>query len=255
MSNDKQKSEEQYHFDKFKQLYCQWRPCGKEKHEDGQKPDFLFVYQDKILGIEHTELFIPRGRGQTVSPQQREGSLLWIVNDARIICEKRGISPLEVKVWFTTTFEDAQVTRNKAEQLSKKLSEFVEKEFHKDITSRKEFDEPFPWISQISIEPGILDGDTWLSCHKWIKCCAGERQTEFITELQTCIDEKNEKYKEYIDNCDECWLLIVADRRNPAQNFDINFSYETADHTYQSKFAKTFYLELTHKRLVELRTI
>lgn len=258
MSNDKQKSQEQDHFDLFKDLfnrrYSKWRD-GKESHRDGQKPYFLIVYPDKILGIEHTGVFIPKGRCQAVSPQQREGWLWKIVNDARIICENDHILPSEVKVWFSTELEDAEIKIKEVNQLSKQLAEFVEKEFRKGLTSPMDFNDPLPGISQILIEPGILDGDTWLTCHRWTKCAVGERQTEFVAELQERIDEKNKEYREYIDNCDECWLLIVADRKNPAQNFDIDFSSKVADYTYQSKFTKTFYLEITHKRLLELRTM
>ncbi|MBW8041373.1 MAG: hypothetical protein FVQ85_15425 [Planctomycetes bacterium] len=254
MSNDKHKLQ-QFHFDLFKQLYCHWCADGQEKHEYEQKPDFLIIYPDKTLGVEHTELFMDKGRGQSVPPQKREGSLCKIVDDAKSVCENHCIPPLEVKLWFSTEFEDAQVKIKKANQLSQQLAEFVEKEFRKGLSSRRDINEPLPEISQITITPGVLNAHTWLTYHSWTKCAAGESQTEFIEELQRRIDDKNNKYKAYIDSCDECWLLIVTNRRNPAQNFDIDFSGKVAEHTYQSKFSKTFYLEVTHKRLVKLKTI
>lgn len=256
MSKDKQRLQEQFHFNLFKRLCDQWRD-GEEYHKDEQKPDFIITYPDKTLGIEHTEIFMDKVRGQTVSPQQREGSLWRIVEDARIICKNEQIPPLEVKVWFSNEFEDTRIIHKKAKLLSKQLAKFVKKESDKGLSPLTHIDEPgdrIPGISQITIDPGILNSHMWLTYHRWTKCAAGKRQTDFIAELQKCIDDKNKKYKEkYITNCSECWLLIVADRSNPAQNFDIDFSSKVAEHAYQSKFSKTFYLEVTHKRLVELK--
>lgn len=256
MKNDKQKNQkdiqetkEQFHFELFKKLCKQWRDDGLEdKNRNERIPDFLFRYPDNVLGIEHCELFKDKRTDHKVSPQQQEGSLQKIVDEARNICVKRGIPPLEVKLFFAPAFENKQITKNQGQQVSKRLAWFVENS-SKTVSSLPpliESGDKLPEIPYMSIEAGNDD-------HRWNKVPVCLPKEDFIIELQERINNKNEKYGGYIEKCDECWLFIVANRRNPAQAFD-DSSGIVIGHTYQSKFSRTFYMEVTRKYLEELKT-
>lgn len=251
MTTLKQKKKEQLHFHLFKRLYKQF-PDGKVYHQRGQRPDFLIEHSNGILGIEHTEIFKSKPTGQPYNPQQQEGFLRKIVDQAKIICEKKGVDPLQVKVWFKGI---NHITGTKDQsKLSESLAEFVES-WNKKSPDAHELLKPqakIPEISQIDIRRGTLNGKIWLTSHRWSKEGAGWVKRQFIEELQKCLDEKNDKYEKYRKKCEECWLLVVANRSNPAQCFDIDFGGEVKAHNYYSKFDKTFYMEVMHRYLVKL---
>lgn len=250
MSHNKQKCKEKFHFMLFKERYEEWRD-GEERHENGEgKPDFLITYPDKILGIELTEPFKLKGEGQAISPQQREGSLQDIVSQARLFYEEHNNHPLKVDVWFSPTFKNTQITKSKIKELGQKLAELVRKELPENILfSPLSLDiipkNKLPEIARILISSAVVG--------YWKKVGASWAKRNFIDELQECIDKKNGIYDRYIIKCDECWLLMVADGSNTAQCFVDDNNGEVFNHTYQSKFSKTFYLEVT-ARPVKLKT-
>jgi len=234
----------------FKERYEKWRD-GKENHEKGQIPDFLIEYPDKILGIEHTEPYKTKVQSQAVSPQKREGSLRKIVNNAKRFYEERNNPPLKVDVWFSSAFEKTRITHKKTKEVSQKLAKFVEKELPRANSLDSHIVKPkenLPEIDKILITTRVPK-----HCGQWTKQGAAWAKRNFIDDLQECIDRKNKEYETYITNCDECWLLIVADLSNPAQCFTTDYPSEVFDHTYQSKFSRTFYLEVT-ARPVRLKT-
>lgn len=251
MTNLKQKNKEQFHFDLFKKLHKQL-PNGILHHQCKQKPDFLIEHSKGILGIEHTEIFKNKSPSQPYTPQEEEGFLKKIIDKAKIICEQKKVPALQVKVWFNPI---KHITGNKAQsKLSQSLAELIES-WNKKNSYPHELLKPksqIPEIFQIDIRRGTFDGQTWLTSHRWTKEGSGWVKRDFINELQKCIDEKNDKYEKYRKNCEECWLLIVADRSNPAQCFDIDFCGEVKTHSYYSKFDQTFYMEVMHEHLVKL---
>jgi hypothetical protein len=78
-------------------------------------------------------------------------------------------------------------------------------------------------------------------------------QWTFLSELQDTINAKNKKINEYIKNCDECWLLVVADRTKADQRYCL--TPEITSHRFVSKFRKTFFLEIAESDFLELSTI
>lgn len=258
MSNDKKKlkkdiqeAQEQFHFELFKKRYEEWRD-GEEKRGKDKEPDFLIKYPDETLGIELTAPYKPEGQGQVVSPQKREGSLRKIVNNARRFYEERNNPHLKVDVWFSPTFEKTQITGKKAKELSQQLAKFVEKELPSANSPGFLIEQPkgyLPEIYNISITSGVPKQNA-----QWTKQKPVWMKADFVADLQKSINDKNEKYEQYIVYCNECWLLMVADKWNPPQAFDVDFSGKVTDHTYQSQFSKTFYLEVTDESLIELKT-
>ena len=251
MKKDIQEAQEQFHFELFKKRYEEWRD-GEEKRGKDKEPDFLIKYPDETLGIELTEPYRPKAKGQIVCPAKREGSLRKVVEDAQIIYEKKSVPTLYVNVFFNPTTENIRIKTSQLRQLSKTLAELIEVWNKNNPSSSSDILRPgskIPEISHIAIT-------RITSCDKisWTKEGAFWNKTDCISDLQKRINEKNEKYEEYRKNCDDCWLLMVANKWNPAQGFDVDFSDKVTDHTYQSKFSKTFYLEVTDESLIELKT-
>ena len=74
-----------------------------------------------------------------------------------------------------------------------------------------------------------------------------------INKMQDRIDEKNQRYEEYLKNCDKCWLLIVVNIFKNSQSFDI---HDRVDHKFESKFERVFILDASHrKELKELSIV
>jgi len=73
-----------------------------------------------------------------------------------------------------------------------------------------------------------------------------------VSELQRTIDEKNTKYDVYRQKCEECWLLIAANKFNPAQGYDFTLDRYALTHCYGSRFERVFFLELGDRWLSEL---
>jgi hypothetical protein len=92
-----------------------------------------------------------------------------------------------------------------------------------------------------------------LTKHHWAVPDAGWVQSDFVRELQQAIDDKNRQHASYRRRCDECWLLITASGGKPSGLFEP--SDETKNHIYGSSFAKTFFLEVFGRMLIELNTM
>lgn len=179
MTNLKQKNKEQFHFDLFKELYKQL-PDGEEHHQCGQKPDFLIRHSSGILGIEHTEVFKNKSPNQACLPQKQEGSLRKIVDDARIICEEKGIPPFYVNVWFDTSIKHTQMKKPEAEKISQSLAELIES-WYKETSNSSDVLNPqskLPEIFRINITRGGVNGQ-----HYWTKEGPGWVKPDFIDEL------------------------------------------------------------------------
>jgi lysophospholipase L1-like esterase len=64
------------------------------------------------------------------------------------------------------------------------------------------------------------------------------------SEVQKTMDKRNSKYDVYRQKCHECWLIIVADRFNPAQGLDFSQDDSALTHCDRSRFERVFFLEL-----------
>lgn len=235
---------EQNHFDLFKRLYH--IPCGVVEHVVDGGPDFLIRQQEGILGIEHTEVPKKQSIRSDITPQQVEGSLQKIIKNAEQLAKKNNIPPLLVDVWFYAGIDRQKIDSEKANQLSQFLVEEVKRWCEQSDKSFESLELNKNLIFQIFITRMAKDMD--LIWRKQEPVCV---QRGFIDELQKSIDEKNKKYDRYIKKCDQCWLLIVSDIYNPAQGFQ--FTAEMEEHTFVSRFDKTFYMEVSGSLLKELK--
>lgn len=111
---------------------------------------------------------------------------------------------------------------------------------------------PFVGISMVYATPGTAYGKIWLTHHRWEVMEPGVVSVGFVPELQRAITKKNQKIQEYLKTCDQCWLLLVADRTKADQKFA--FTQEMQDKVYESEFERTLFMEIAERFLMELTT-
>jgi len=247
---------EKFHLSVFSSLYCL---PGEEllRQDTGQKPDFLYQAGKLVIGIEHTELKRTKSAQGKHSLAERKGLHRQIVERARQHAIKQEIPPINVDVWFNDRFDRYPNKGEKAEQgllstITTNLDKILASEYGN--STKIKVPDPFVGISQIYARSGRVHGKVWLKAHRWqVVGPSRIMLRSFLPDLQAAISAKNKKIDEYHKNCDECWLLIVADRSKADQCY-----YPPPDiqgHSFVSKFKRTFFLEIMERDLLELSTI
>lgn len=250
-NHDRQTDLENFHLELFSKFIS--LPGEQLPRQKNQKPDFIFRNGGQLIGIEHTEIF------ETES--KLKGTQRQIIERAQDICSEQGIPPLSVLVNFNDFYdpypEKAYPKNGEAavNQLVETIcSNLAEIEASDGPPVRLKPKGPFTGISGIWAQPGKARGRQWLSEHRWgLNGETGWVTVGFISELQSAIDGKNAKINTYLQHCDECWLLIVADRSKADQKY--KFTDEMKHHCFKSSFHRTFFFEVaTPTDCVELTT-
>lgn len=245
---------ERFHLDVFSAL--QRLPGDELSRQDPfQKPDFLFQCGESIIGIEHTEIKRIRSSQGIPSLAQLKGTQRGIVKKAGWLAAEQGLPPLNVKVNFHNYYyrfqqKGGQAVQGLLDTVKKNLDKIMKMETGQSV----KIDPPTPFvgISLVYVTPGTVNGQVWLNHHRWEVMEPGFVSIGFTPELQDAITKKNRINIEYLKRCDQCWLLVVADRRKADQKFE--FTTEMQEYIYESAFERTFYLEIAQRFLTELNT-
>jgi hypothetical protein len=230
---------------------------GNELPKQGrvQKPDFRYQCGQLIIGIEHTEIKRAKSVQRIPSLAQLKGMHREIVKKAERLAMKQGLPPLHVQVLFHDHFYRYP---NKGEKAVQGLLDTVLRNLDKVLKTetgnsiRIDAPSPFVGISTVHATSGKAYDKVWLADHRWEVMEPGTVSTAFVPELQDAITKKNQKIDDYLKACDQCWLLIVADRTRADQKF--SFTPEMQAHIYESKFERTFFLEIAERFFTELTT-
>lgn len=246
---------ERFHLEVFSTLQ---RLPGDElsRQDPSQKPDFLFQCGESIIGLEHTEIKRVRSSQGIPSLAQLKGIHRGIVRKAGRLAAEQGLPPLNVEVNFHDHYYRF---KQKGDQAVQGLLDTVKKNLDKimkmETGNSVKIDPPTPFIgiSLVYVTPGTAtNGKVWLNHHRWEVMEPGFVSIGFIPELQVAITKKNRINNEYLKRCDQCWLLVVADRTKADQKFE--FTPEMQKQIYESEFEKTFYMEIAQRFLTELNT-
>ena len=247
---------ERFHLWLFSTLY---QLPGEElpRQDAGQKPDFRYRVSQWITGIEHTEIKSKKSVHEKTSLAELKGIQRQIVRQAKQLATKQGIPPIDVEVWFHDYFYRYPNKGEKAvhallTSITANLDKILETE-HGGGSVEIEVPKPFVGISMIYAKSGKINGNVWLKDHRWKTIEPSWVMRGFLSELQDTISAKNQKIGNCLKNCNECWLLIVADRSKADQSYYL--TPEMTDHMFTSKFKKTFFLEIAERFLLELKTI
>ena len=88
--------------------------------------------------------------------------------------------------------------------------------------------------------------------HDWRCLEFNAIQYNAIDRLQDTINKKNMRYAACISECEECWLLVVADSFSSSGN--IHPDEASLSHVYTSPFDRIYYLDLVPGRVAPLKT-
>lgn len=255
------KAEEEFHLKIFQKCYPDF-PTGKINISE--TPDFLVKTSRNVIGIENTMLF-KQEIEEAFSLQSIESTYRKILDNACEIYKKSGLPPVKVQVLFSnfkkikkSGFVRAGFARGQVNQVSHQLGQRVidysrrhQNTNFSELTRLISDEENIEGISNIFVSLNIFNGINTLRNNRWLPIQSNSVKTDCINEIQNSIDKKNKKYQNYLKKSDECWLLLVANRNNPSQSFRIG--KKAKQHVYDSLFERTFFLEIEHKDLVQLK--
>jgi len=217
----------------------------------GDKPDVIVEMQSKRIGIEITGLVMD-------AKQELESIKGGILNETKMQCIDKGAENIQATVIFSPlvgppnpayrvldlrTYDRLRISRNLAEQIiikSRNLSDDQRVDF-----------EPtdLPEISKVFLYKNSF---TSTKEHRWQMDNADSVITSALNYLQDTFTSKADKIQEYLKKCDECWLLIHANRTKPSRRFKPDD--EALSHIYETRFKRAFFLEQSYGKINELNT-
>lgn len=249
-NHDIQQRLEEYHLEVFSKFIS--LPGEQLPRQKNQRPDFIFHNGDQLIGIELTGM----KNNKTNNETKLKGTHRQIINRAQHTCSKQGIPPLCVEVLFNDCYYNYS---NKGRAAVETLVETISSNLNKieAVTDGSSIElkpkGPFTGIISILAAPGKAWGKQWLSEHRWNLVEIGwVNRVGFESELQSVIDRKNNLIGNYLQKCNECWLLIVADRSKADQKYE--FTEAMRYHCFKSRFHGTFFLEVAKSYCIELTT-
>jgi|GEM_PF-1934157 hypothetical protein len=216
---------------------------------DGESPDVRVKCTHETLGVEVSRLF-KQARGNQPPPQQEEAEQQLIVQSAQKIVEQTGVTSLMVSVHFGAY---PLLRKSDRDCLSRQIAELVIDHapavdpfvgLDNDFCDLQRFPEK---ISAIHILR-----DSQLTSHHWQNGSGGWVDSSFCGDLQSRIDEKNLLYRDYLKECDRCWLIVAADWEGESSFYQ--FTEEMAQHEFVSEFERTFFIDGFTIEVHELRT-
>ena len=256
------KREEQEYLNSFKETNI-----GKQFYEEcsiidifetTEHPDFILkTKSEKLIGIELTK-FIARNKNTkytqvltTIGNQVCQYSKKRYNLDVSILINQHDKLLWSPK-WsdhLKRAYDPGFSYVPSPKEFKEKLQEFV------DVNIEKLKEKTFvqDWIThhneyfQITIEtfPSISSGK--FDCHVNNAGCCKE---DPIENLQACIDEKNNKFENYIKKSDDCYLLIVL--TDSSKGSFCFYTDALLKHKYTSKFKEIFFYDEKKKQAYKL---
>jgi hypothetical protein len=234
---------ESVHFKAFRSLVTDF-PDGEVWHEDA--PDFWVHTTTHVLGIEHCQVLI--SDNDKPPPQAIESQTDDIISIAQEHAELRGMPAVQVNFLFG---HYSPLRKRQRIDLARAIARSV----HDAVTQM----DVQPFNSKVIYRPNVPDQLTNARIvilkqgarHFW-RCNRSGWAVEDCRELfQKSIDEKSKRFAAYMDNCQECWLLMVADIK--PSSF-IHPNPETIGHVFVSPFSRTCFMDLGEGHLHQLKT-
>jgi len=241
------KNRELIHLEHFREI-CIFFPDGEIDKKKRDKPDFIVHATDKLLGIEHTEIFQPEPTSG-VSLQALDQMAQRVVKQASDLYIQDHNKPIYVQIMFRQgKFIKKQCVDHLAEIVFRIIARTPLTPGTTITLRRKRVNfKYFPAeIAMIRIywHPNIKENN-------WFCSSPGSIPELTAADFQEKIDRKEPKVDEYRSNCSELWLLIVADDfRNPST---LDISADAAIHHYHTKFDRVFIFWNATRHYIELQ--
>lgn len=228
---------------------------------DEEQPDFVFITPDnKRIGLEVTNFIIKSKHGRALQSLMRTGNKI-----CKYIKDNYGfpvsilINKFDRRKWQSRTRKDfleavynpGFIDHFNEEEIKSKIYPIIDKNL-KELKSTnpylvKEWIEiNNEWLTfSISRFPNI---DNKFDCRVNNQCFSWENPFE---ELQEEIDKKNEKFDNYLNYCDECFLLIY----NPdvSKGNYCHFTDKLNMQSFSYKFSNVFLYDEFNKTTISLK--
>jgi hypothetical protein len=213
---------------------------------ESETPDFLVLTATgRKIGIEHTQVFKKAGTDETAE-QPDEATKDFIKTAAKQHAEFLGLPPAHVTLFFnpqylrrTTGDKRRFFTKAEKQSIAERIAVFVGTQMPAEGGSiecdwRPEQPRQVDLIHINRVHP--VDRHIW-RCPEF-----NAIQYDAIERLQDAITKKSKRYDACLRECDECWLLIVANSFLSSGN--IHPDAASLSHVYTSPFSQTYFLDL-----------
>jgi hypothetical protein len=240
-----QKKLERKHLVAFRRV-CTDFPFGRIV--SGETPDFVVHRASTKIGIEHTQIYIDDAKKRS-SLQSREAAKIKITRLAEKQAQEAGLPNIYVNLFFSRTWspdpkQDDRIARAVAQTVINNIPPEGESVW---VSYRLHSVQPIE-VDLISIHRISDFGDERWSCQTE----AGEPLKDAVTRIQAAIDSKAGRFLACLQECEACWLLIVAPSWSPAGM--VHPDEASLEHTYTSPFTRTHFLNLSYGAAVPLKT-
>ncbi len=221
-----------------------------------EAPDFLVTINNNVLGIEITELYQPPP-DDGIYIQQQEILKSRIVIFSQKILDNEDLPAIEIYV----SFNDSHWLNIDTKRF--KLTGKHVKEFPKLITNliKENIPEEGDAINLYAVDNDELPiqiNSLKISRHGFYsKPCINTSKGGIVPSLsseylQSIITGKNNKLANYLEKCDDCWLLISTDDFKYEKSFDLHASMETLEQSYEFDFGRVLILDEGLREIFEL---
>lgn len=238
---DRKKQHERFLLERFIEASGLAVQIVKEREE----PDFLVRFEERLIGIEVTQLFVSHVANGPL-PQAQESISDKIVCRARQIYEATGAPPAHVSVCFASGHELRQIDRDGTAKL---LASFVSG-LNLSAWERADWRPGYPGPLPFEIAFVHALGVPASEMAHWTVARAGWVAPVSVDALQSRVDEKAARLPKYQESVEENWLLVVADGMKPSQLFEVRPEFEA--HKVASPFARTYFYAHPDRAIVEL---
>lgn len=194
------------------------------EEDEREAPDFLVRFESRLIGVEVTELFISHDT-PSKSLQAQESIAKRIVARAQHLYKESGGSPAHVSVCFGPGCDLRKLNREKtADTLATFMCSLNLATWQRFDWRPEEITSPIPYEITFINSLGVPSHEM----SHWSVAQAGWAAPLKADTLQARIDEKAKRLPAYISIVSENWLLIVADRTQPSQLFNLNANLDTS---------------------------
>ena len=214
-------------------------PAGEE---EGEEPDFRFHTDARHLGIDVSELVRPACTNHGILPLEQENFHQKILDAAQKQCEKRGLPPLRVHVYFTNPKGRKQDWRN----LMQSLVHIVVANYEKAQPAWSQCGTALPDDFQHILI--VRDDDAWW----WSPTAGGISLSQIPLHLASRIAAKEKKlpaYRKNLPSGAQLWLLLhsgVTIARS------VEVPHGTNEWKFPFEFDRVFWFSFLEREFVEI---
>lgn len=244
-------------------------PIGKNWYQkykikdciDEEHPDFIFITNDnKRIGLEITQFIIKSKHGFAVQSLKRTGNKICkYIQDkygfpvSMIIdkFDKRKYGARTRKEFLEAVYNPGFIDRFNEKEIRTKIEPIIEQNLEKLKNTpyfiKETIEVSNEWLT-FSIDRYPHGYNNKFDCHVNNQCFSWENPFE---DLQKEINKKDKKFNDYLNNCDECFLLVC----NPdvSKGNYCHFTDELNMQRFSYKFSNVFLYDEFNKTAISLK--